>query len=682
MTAVSELKPTQMPDDGALTLAQRLELEVGILAGRLAGLLRNILPSDSGGTNGSVAFLESRYQAVAGDRHLDTWVGSAIDRRRPGAFDPFDRLVAGLGLSALEAELLILAALPEQHEGFAEVMRVLHPETRPCLSIGLAGQLLFPCQQDRQALRRLLTTGRAACAGALVVEGDGPFVLRSLRLADDLWPVLQGVDAWPDTVARRDQQPAVYGLEAWLREPAVLQARGALEAYEICTVVVSADDEDIAFERASALAEIAVGGSVRIELPTRPADAPRDLEKLIALHSLARGVVPVLRLPHSEGPGMATIPSFDGHAGPIVVGCRTGGAVVGGSRPLLAIHCERLRPTAVAQMWRQTLPGLATEAELLASRYPLEPAGASQVAVDLERIRVREGRIPVLADVAASVRARSRTNLSAGVRIVRPTAGWAQLVLPPERLAQLREAVNRLYHQGKVLDEWRFLEGRQGARGVRMLFSGPPGTGKTFSAEVLAREFGVDLLVVDLAQVVSKWIGETEKNLAQAFEVAEQARAVLLFDEADALFGKRTEVSDAHDRYANLETAYLLTRLERFEGLAILSTNLRQNIDEAFTRRLEFIVEYQEPDRYERLALWRCHLPAGAPVAADVDLEELAAVYPMVGGMIRNCAVAAAFLAASEDAILRQSHFVRAIRREYEKTGTALPSIPRGIRKA
>ena len=132
------------------------------------------------------------------------------------------------------------------------------------------------------------------------------------------------------------------------------------------------------------------------------------------------------------------------------------------------------------------------------------------------------------------------------------------------------------------------------------------------------------------------------------FDAAERAQAVLFFDEADALFGKRTEVSDAHDRYANLETAYLLSRLERFDGLAILATNLRQNIDPAFIRRLEFVIEFDEPDRGERLALWRCHLPRGAPLAPDVDLRELAALYPVVGGFIRNAAVAAAFLAAGE----------------------------------
>src|SRR5438067_4352648 len=152
----------------------------------------------------------------------------------------------------------------------------------------------------------------------------------------------------------------------------------------------------------------------------------------------------------------------------------------------------------------------------------------------------------------------------------------------------------------------------------------------------MAGALSSDLLVVDISRVVSKWIGETEKNLSAVFDAAERAQAVLFFDEADALFGRRTEVSDAHGRYANLETAYLLTRLERFEGLAVLSTNLRQNVDAAFMRRLEFVIELEEPARAEREALWRCHLPAEAPMADDVDVRALAARYPLVGGLIRN----------------------------------------------
>ncbi|MCO6454059.1 MAG: ATP-binding protein, partial [Pirellulaceae bacterium] len=300
-------------------------------------------------------------------------------------------------------------------------------------------------------------------------------------------------------------------------------------------------------------------------------------------------------------------------------------------------------------------------------------------------------------DVAAALRTRAGQLVAGGVTLVRPVATWKQLILPAERLAQLREAVARIRHQVRVLDEWRFLEGRRGARGVRVLLSGPPGTGKSLSAEVLAHALGVDLLHVDLSRVVSKWIGETEKNLSEAFAAAERSRAVLLFDEADALFGKRTDVGDAQDRYANLETAYLLTRLEHFEGLAILSTNLRQNIDSAFTRRMEFVVEFEKPDSDQRLALWKCHLPDTDLLADDVHLPELAAYFPLVGGLIRNAAVSAAFAAAEEHAHraeraehefddprlgqprIRRSHFMQAIRREYDKSGQPFPGYPGGV---
>jgi SpoVK/Ycf46/Vps4 family AAA+-type ATPase len=274
------------------------------------------------------------------------------------------------------------------------------------------------------------------------------------------------------------------------------------------------------------------------------------------------------------------------------------------------------------------------------------------------------------------MRVRAGLALTAGIKLVRPTARWDQLVLRADRVAQLREALDRLRHQARVLDDWGFLAGRTGARGVRMLFAGPPGTGKTLSAEVMARELGVDLLLVDISRVVSKWIGETEKNLAEVFDAAERADAVLVFDEADALFGRRTEVSDAHDRYANLETAYLLARLERFEGLAVLATNLRQNVDPAFTRRLEFAVDYEEPTVAEREALWRVHLPERAPLADDVDIPQLATLYTVVGGVIRNAATASAFLAAAEDVPIARRHLVQALRREYEKAGRAFPGAP------
>jgi SpoVK/Ycf46/Vps4 family AAA+-type ATPase len=207
-----------------------------------------------------------------------------------------------------------------------------------------------------------------------------------------------------------------------------------------------------------------------------------------------------------------------------------------------------------------------------------------------------------------------------------------------------------------------------------MLLSGPPGTGKTLSAEVLARELGVDLMVVDISRVLSKWIGETEQRLAEVFDAAEPGQAVLLFDEADALFGRRSEVHDAHDRYANLEVAYLLQRMEVYDGVAILSTNLLRNLDEAFTRRLDFRVLFPFPAAAERRRIWRLMWPPGERLADDVDLDALALEHELSGGMIRNAALAAAHLAETERAMVSSRHLEHAIAREHDKLGH-LPRI-------
>jgi SpoVK/Ycf46/Vps4 family AAA+-type ATPase len=286
------------------------------------------------------------------------------------------------------------------------------------------------------------------------------------------------------------------------------------------------------------------------------------------------------------------------------------------------------------------------------------------------------GETPTLESVAEAVRARGEIELGAGMSLVHPAMAWTDLVLRADRLAQLHEAVDRLRHQGVVFDDWGFPDRRAGARGIRLLFAGPPGTGKSLAAEAMASALGVDLLIVDLSRLVSKWLGETEKNLARVFARAERAQAVLLFDEADALFARRTEVSDAHDRYANLETAYLLSRLERFDGLAILATNLKEHIDPAFLRRLEFVIDFDEPGVAERELLWRTHIPAGAPLAADVALAELAELYPIVGGLIRNASLAAGFLATADGGRITQNHLLHAVRREYEKAGRAFPGVP------
>jgi hypothetical protein len=586
---------------------------------------------------------------------------------------PLGRLASTLRLAPVEVDLLLLAGLAEEHEGCASALRRISPIGAPYPTAGLAARLFCLDGDERAELRAILERGAAVRSGVLVLADGGPFFERSLHPGERLWEALHGIDVWPRGVRPRPAIHGTEGLEDWLEEPATARAAEALARRARVTVLVSADSEEIAVGRAIALAEHAHVTAAALDLP--PA-ADGELVRLVGAHALARDCVPLLGLAPAEPPAAAVAPDVGGHPDTIVLCTRPGAAVVDGLRPVLSVPTGPLTPRARRRMWNATLPELADESPLLAARHLVEPTVAAEAAADVRALRALDGGAGTAADVSASIRARAGASLTAGAKLLRPSAKWDALVLRPDSLAQLHESLGRLRNQSRVLDEWGFLEGRPGARGVRMLFAGPPGTGKTLSAEVLAHELEVDLLVVDISRVVSKWIGETEKNLAEVFDAAERAQAVLLFDEADALFGRRTEVSDAHDRYANLETAYLLARLERFEGLAVLATNLRQNVDPAFVRRLEFVVDFEEPSVAEREALWRCHLPARAPLAPDVDLVQLAALYPVVGGVIRNAATAAGFLAAAQGVPISRRHLGLAIRREYEKAGRAYPGDP------
>jgi hypothetical protein len=249
---------------------------------------------------------------------------------------------------------------------------------------------------------------------------------------------------------------------------------------------------------------------------------------------------------------------------------------------------------------------------------------------------------------------------------IRPRRGWDDLVLPADDANQIRELIARHRRRGMVYGEWRFPT--VPSVGIVALFAGPSGTGKTLAAEVVAGELGLDLYKVDLSSVVSKYIGETEKNLERIFGAAAAGDMVLFFDEADALFGKRSEVSDAHDRYANIEVAYLLQRLEAYDGLVVLATNLQRNIDQAFLRRISVAIDFVLPERAERRAIWAMAFPAAAPVS-DLDIEFLARQFKVSGGIIHNAALGAAFLAAEEGANIGMSHVVLALKREFQKLG-------------
>jgi SpoVK/Ycf46/Vps4 family AAA+-type ATPase len=228
-------------------------------------------------------------------------------------------------------------------------------------------------------------------------------------------------------------------------------------------------------------------------------------------------------------------------------------------------------------------------------------------------------------------------------------------------------------HRRTVYDTWGFDARMSTSRGLTALFYGPPGTGKSMVGGLIARELALDLYRVDLARITSKWIGETEKNLAEVFDAAEDGQCIILFDEADSLFAKRTEVKSSVDRYANLEVNYLLQRLDTFEGVAILTTNLEGSIDKAFKRRMSLRLAFPFPDEEMRVRLWAAHIPPEAPTEGDFDFMDLARRFPMSGGYIRISALRAAFLAAQEDVAMTHGHLERAIHLEYREMGKLAP---------
>lgn len=256
---------------------------------------------------------------------------------------------------------------------------------------------------------------------------------------------------------------------------------------------------------------------------------------------------------------------------------------------------------------------------------------------------------------------------------IEPKYRWTDIVLSNEKIDLLKEVCSHVKYRFRVFDQWGFDKKLSHGKGLSVLFSGPPGTGKTMAAEVLARELQLDLYKIDLSGVVSKYIGETEKNLAGIFKEAETSNAILFFDEADALFGKRTEVSDAHDRYANIETSFLLQKMEEYEGVVVLATNFRRNMDEAFVRRIRFIVEFPFPDEESRFRIWKSHFPAEAPVSPGIDYEFLAKKVQVAGGNIRNIVLNAAFIAARNGGTIEMNHILSGVKREFEKIGKLWP---------
>ncbi|MBI5879528.1 MAG: ATP-binding protein [Chloroflexi bacterium] len=327
-------------------------------------------------------------------------------------------------------------------------------------------------------------------------------------------------------------------------------------------------------------------------------------------------------------------------------------------------------------LWTHTLdhiaPGAGLDTAGLAGQFNLTAGQIRDAVMSAHDIATQRRSPLTMDDLFASARMHSSPGLTGQARKIRPRFTWSDIVLPDEQSAVLREIIATVRGRPQVLGEWGLGRKLTASEGVAVLFAGPPGTGKTMAAEVIASELGLDLYKIELSSLVSKYIGETEKNLERIFIEAETSNAILFFDEADAIFGKRSEVKDAHDRYANIEISYLLQRMEGYDGVTILATNLRANLDEAFTRRLQFAIDFPFPDDAYRLRIWQTLFPSSVPRSADVDFEVLARRFRLSGGSIRNIIVSAAFLASGAGGVVTMDHLLHGTRRELQKMGRLL----------
>jgi hypothetical protein len=359
-------------------------------------------------------------------------------------------------------------------------------------------------------------------------------------------------------------------------------------------------------------------------------------------------------------------------------------------RPTSIIEVRRPTHDEQRRLWQNCLQAEGGQPSVsgngyvdsLVAQFDLSPSAIRQICGETLSQRLSAVRGQRVADsiqqpavgsqLWESCRRYVRPKLDDLAQRIEPAAGWDDIVLPAQQEQTLRAIAAQVRWRAKVYQTWGFASKGNRGLGISALFAGSSGTGKTMAAEVLANELQLDLYRIDLSQVVSKYIGETEKNLKRVFDAAEEGGAVLLFDEADALFGKRSEVKDSHDRYANIEVSYLLQRMEAYRGLAILTTNMKQALDTAFLRRIRFVVQFPFPDVTERAAIWRRIYPAQTPVEG-LDYARLAQL-SIPGGNIRNIALYAAFLAADADEPVRMRHLLQAARVEYAKLERPLTS--------
>ncbi len=329
------------------------------------------------------------------------------------------------------------------------------------------------------------------------------------------------------------------------------------------------------------------------------------------------------------------------------------------------------------QLWEKQWNGqraLDTDVSFsdLASKFRLSGGQIRDVAAlarSLAQWRDPENGLVTSEDLYAACRKQFRGTLGVLARKIQPKYGWDDIILPKDQMEQLHEICSYVEYYHTVYGDWGFDRKLSTGKGLNVLFAGPSGTGKTMAAEIMANQLGLDLYKIDLSAIVSKYIGETEKNLDRIFREGQTSNAILFFDEADALFGKRSEVRDSHDRYANIEMAYLLQKMDEYEGMVILATNLRKNMDEAFARRMHFAAEFPFPEEADRYRIWQNIFPKEAPLSTGIDLAFLARQFKITGGNIKNIALSAAFLGAQDGGVITMENIIWATKREFQKLG-------------
>ncbi len=617
-----------------------------------------------------------------GDELVERLVGQAIDdgpRLGQAPADRWPQLQTALQsepLDSFETAVVMLALAPDIDLKYERIYGYLQDDVnarRPRVSLAL--DLLCGDLQTRLAARdRFSPDAPLRRQRILILDGtdDQPLLARPMRLELQLVRHLVGGIGLDERVAARcevvlpdlEQQPVP--LQPAERARLEAMAEGARAGRPV-RVVLAGNDIGV-------LCDLAAGLANEAQLPLLRLSGPVDdveLLRVVSVESRLLEYAVHLEWP-SDDPRPAT-PVLDilDSAGDMVV--------VTTDRPGRNFEAfgfdvlEIPRPTAAVrrEWWQRYANGLdASDLDRLAVRYQLTGSRIQAATRIASREAISRGDAsPGSVDFAAAARRQSRPQLESLAKRVEPVATWDDLVLPQPALTALRELCDRVIQRHTVLRLWGMDRRTNRRIGVNALFAGFSGTGKTMAAQVIAGELELDLFVVDLSGVVNKYIGETEKNLDAIFTAAENSDAVLLFDEADALFGKRSEVRDSHDRYANLEVSYLLQRMETHDGVALLATNLRQNLDEAFLRRLEFVIRFPFPEEAQRRRIWAQIWPDTVPLDDDIDPEVLAHRYRLSGGNIRNVAVCSAFLAAANGRAVSLADVLAAIDREYDKLG-------------